>query len=58
MRQKMRHSVMPSERAASSMPLSTCDKAPRALRYMSGSEITAAASTVANQLKAIFIPVS
>ena len=27
-------------------------------RYMSGSEITAAANTVASQLKAIFIPVS
>ena len=38
------------------MPLSTCASAPRAERYMRGKAITAAARTVASQLKAICNP--
>ena len=47
---------MPRVRAAAMRFGSTCSNAPLAERYMSGKDITTAASTVAVQEKAIFTP--
>ena len=55
---KMRPSLQPSVRAASSMLRSMPSNAPRALLYMSGNETTTAASTVAGQLKMSGKPMS
>lgn len=52
----MLHSLMPRVRAAAMRFGSTCSNAPLAERYMSGKDITTAASTVAVQEKAIFTP--
>ena len=47
----MRHSETPSVRAAPTMLGSSCSKAPRAVRYIRGSETTMAAMTAAFQVK-------
>ena len=54
--QKIRHSENPRVLAANIRFSSTCSSAPLAERYMSGKEITTAASTVAPQENAILTP--
>ena len=51
---KMVHSPMPKVLAACTRVSSTCSKAPLADRYISGNDMTTAASTVAPQENAIF----
>ena len=54
--QKIFHSEAPSVRAAFSILISTCSKAPRAVIYISGKAITAALITVAGQENTTLAP--